>query len=351
MNNFKPSSRILLLLVLSVFFVLSPNLIQAQENDSTQVKKEYPYILPILGKKAFEKGFKLPKPIGLNVGTIFNKQGLVLENFEMAIADPDQILPDSVYKDLNGILDFGPSVGRINTLNFRADVWILPFLSVAGYYGKIWGEQTISFSVVGSPFFESTTDIVGQYYGLDILAVVPIGPLVLSGDYAWTWTTNENLDDPVLVKVSGIRLILPIKTKTPNRSFAFWGGAQYQKLENRTSGNIGFDEALSITEEDKQNLDDHWNSYINNEIQNGQEKYWDDYSRIEQRAQQALYDLVRGVADDNVYYKFDKRLEHKWMMLLGFNYQHSARWQARAEYGFLQDKQQLMVMATYRFGF
>lgn len=351
MNQLELFRKVIFVAFLAMLFVITPNLSQAQESDSTEVKKEYPYILPILGKKAFEKGFTLPKPIGLNVGTIFNKQGLVLENFEMAIADPDQVLPDSVYKDLNGILDFGPSVGRINTLNFRADAWILPFLSVAGYYGKIWGEQTISFSVVGSDFFESTTEIVGQYYGLDILAVVPVGPVVLSGDFAWTWTTNKNLDDPVLVKVSGIRLIMPIKTKIPNRSFAFWGGAQYQKLENRTSGNIGFDEALNISEEDKQNLDNHWNSYTNNEIPNGQGEYWDDYRAYEQRAQQALYELVRGIADDNVYYKFDKRLEHKWMMLLGFNYQHNAHWQARAEYGFLKSKQQLMVMATYRFGF
>ena len=344
---------IALLCVLSVFNYQS---VYSQKIDSTQLRKEYPFRLPILGKKAYEKGYKLQLPLGLSVGTIFNKQGLVLENFEMTIEDPGTPNDDLIYKDLTGILDFGPSQGRINTLNFRADAWILPFLSVGGYYGKVWGEQTISFSVVGSDLLYSTTDIRGQYYGFNLLGAVPLGPVVLMGDYSWSWTTNENLDKPVKVEVGGMRVVRRIKTKKEDRFLAVWVGAQHQKLDNRTSGNIGFDEALGISEEDKQKMDDHFDAVKNDEVvikqdPLGRDQFWSDLGPAEQAIRQAAFDLVRGVVDDNVYYQFDKRLEYAWNMLLGVNYQHNDKLQVRAEYGFLKSKQQLMLMVTYRFGF
>ncbi|WP_420582433.1 hypothetical protein [Reichenbachiella sp.] len=338
------------LCVLTISFLSFTQLI-GQDIDSTQIREEYPYVLPILGNKAYKKGYKLQLPFGASVGTIFNRQGLILENFEMTIEDPDTPEDNLDFKDLTGILDFGPSVGRINTLNFRADAWVFPFLSVGGYYGKVWGEQTISFSVVGSELFYSTTDIRGQYYGFNLLGAVPLGPVALMADYSWSWTTNENLNEPVRVEVSGLRVVRRIKTKRPDRFFAVWAGAQHQKLDNRTSGNIAFDEALGISEEDKQRMDDNWAKYTNNEIPNGSGVFWENVPLTQKIAQQAAYELVRGIADDNVYYKFDKRLEYSWNMLLGINYQHNNKLQLRTEYGFLKSKQQLMVMASYRFGF
>ncbi len=335
--------------ILLTVFLLTSSLF-GQDIDSTQIGKEYPYALPILGKKAYARGFKLQLPYGLSVGTIFNKQGLVLENFEMAIADPGTPNSDLDYLSLDGILDFGPSEGRINTLNFRGDAWVFPFLAVGGYYGRVWGEQTISFSVVGSDLFYSTTDIEGQYYGLNLLGLAPLGPVILMADYSWSWTTNKRLDKPVLVKVSGMRLVRRIMTKTPDRFFAVWAGAQFQNLQSRTSGNIPFDEALGITEEDKQALDDYWTSFRDGSIPNRDGQFWDDLTLTERLLAEAAYNLVSGVVDDDVYYQFDKRLEYDWQMLLGVNYQHNQKWQFRSEYGFLKSKQQLMFMASYRFG-
>ncbi|GAB1307691.1 hypothetical protein KH5_03740 [Urechidicola sp. KH5] len=333
--------------------LLQSNPVYSQTIDSTQIGKEYPYVLPILGKKAYAKGYELQKPFGVMIGSVFNKQGLVLEDFEMAFSN-DGTPPDQ-YFALDGILDFGPSEGRINTINARIDAWILPFLSVGVYYGNVWGEQDIRFSVVGSDYFTSTTDIEGKYYGLNLLGIAPLGPVNIAADYSWSWTTNERLDKPVLINVSGIRVIKQIKTKKKGRFWAVWAGAQFQNLDSRTSGNIAFDEALGITEEDKQALENHWNAVQNDEIvvrQDflGRDVYWSDLSESEQALRTSAYNLVTGTIDSNVYYKFNKRLEYEWNMLLGFNYQHNERWQFRAEYGFLKSKQQLMLSANYRFG-
>jgi len=329
--------------------LISFHQLYSQKIDSTQIGKEYPYVLPILGKKAYAKGYELQKPFGIMLGSVFNKQGLILENFEMALSD-DGSTPET-YFPLNGILDFGPSEGRVSTINVRADAWILPFLSVGVYYGGVWGEQTISFSVLGSNLIESTTDITGKYYGLNLLAVAPVGPVAIAADYSWSWTTNDRLDRPVLVNVSGIRVIKRFMSKKKGRFWAVWGGAQFQKLDNRTSGNIALDEALGISEQDKQLIDDRWGSFQNNEIPNGNGDYWDELNVFEQAIHEKAYNLVSGLVDTTVFYKFDKKLEYEWNMLLGFNYQHSPVWQFRGEYGFLKSKQQLMLSINYRFGF
>ena len=321
-----------------------------QQIDSTQIGKEYPYILPILGKKAYARGYSLQKPFGAMLSSIFNKQGIILEDFELALQGPSGNL--SEYYSLDGILDFGPSEGRIMTANARVDAWILPFFAVGGYYGNVWGEQTITFSLLGNEnLIESVTDINGKYYGLNLLAIVPLGPVNLAADYSWSWTTNDRLDNPVLVKVSGMRLIKQIPTKTKGRFWAVWGGAQFQNLDNRTSGNIGFDEALGISEEAKQEFENTWNSFTNGEIPNGDGQYWDDLSALEKAKHTATYGLVTGLVNTDVYYKFNKKLEYDWNMLLGANFQLSPEWQFRAEYGFLKSKQQVMISANYRFGF
>ena len=59
---------------------------------------------------------------------------------------------------------------------------------------------------------------------------------------------------------------------------------------------------------------------------------------------------LEGLAGTTVYYKFKKRLEFEWNMLIGGTYQFNRHWAVRAEYGFLQSKQQLTFIATYNFG-
>jgi hypothetical protein len=335
------STLILIMLAFSTY---------SQDIDSTQIGKEYPYVLPILGKKAYERGYVLQKPFGVMLGSVFNKQGIIISDMQLAFEDMNGNIGE--FRSLDGILDFGPSTGRINTINTRVDAWILPFFSVGGYYGKVWGEQSITFRLFGNDkLFESVTAINGQYYGFNMVAVAPLGPVNLAVDYSWSWTTNDRLDKPVLVKVSGARLIYRFMTKTPQRFFAVYAGAQYQNLTSQTSGSIGIDEALGISEEDKQFIDDQWEAFMGGQIPDKDGNYWDDLNLVEKATYSTAYQFIRGLSDTTIYYKFRKKLEYEYNMLLGANYQHNARWQARAEYGFLKSKKQLMVSVNYRFGF
>lgn len=317
-----------------------------QEQDSTATRGEYPYILPILGKKAYEKGHNLPLPFSASIGTIFNKQGIILDNFSMDFTQGGESPDFERLQPISDLIVFGPSEGRINTLFARVEAWVLPFLSVGGYFGKVWGEQTVTLT---APIeISSVTDIDGQYYGLNLVGVVPVGPVVLQADYSWAWTTNVRLDKPVLVNVAGMRVIKRFVNKTkPERFWGVWVGAQSQKLDSQTSGNIRLDEALDLNDASLADLDMRWDEYKMG-------PQWDALSPGDKIKAEAAFQIVRnsleGLADTTVYYKFDKRLEFEWNMLIGGTYQFNKHWAARAEWGFLKSKQQLTFIATYNFG-
>lgn len=334
--------KFLFLLVIS----LLSHAISAQKPDTSEVKGEYPYLLPILGKKAHKRGYKLQLPHGLSVGTIFTRQSLILENFKFAFAEEGEIPDFDKYQPLADLIEFGPSEGRINTLNFRFDTWLLPFFSVGGYYGEVWGEQTITLTAPIS--ITSNTDIVGRYYGFNLLAVAPVGPVVLAADYSNSWTTNDRLDKPVQVKVAGLRVIKRFMNKNRNdRFWAVWVGTQFQQLASKTSGNIPLDEALDIDEGTIDEFDMAWEDYK-------MTPEWEELDMLEMAKQEAVYQLARqalvDLTETIVYYEFDKRLEKNWNLMLGANYQINDRFQLRAEYGALKGKQQLMLMGTWRFG-
>lgn len=306
----------------------------AQGFDSTQIGKKYPYKLPILGDKAYTRGYKLPLPHGVMVNSIFNQQNIVLENMELAFLPNGSSISDGDYYDFSDIIVFGPSTGRINTLSFRASTWILPFFAVSLNYGEVWGEQVIRLEAPIA--FESVTDIKGRYYALDFLMVAPLGPLNLAVNWAPAWTTNERLLDPVRADVVSGRLVynFPIGQK-PDRFLGVWVGAQYQKLASKTEGNIPLQEAV-----DPDGL-----------LQQRVDTWYNGLTPLQQQLYgNRVYDAFNNVIDTTVHYRFDKRLENEFNLLFGGQYQFNRSWQLRAEYGVINSKQQVLLSLNYAFG-
>ncbi len=335
--------NIILLLLILTFGISG----YSQELDSSSAKsKEYPYILPILGQKVYDRGYSLPLPFSLSFGTVFNKQGIILEDFTMAFTQGDEIPDFDQLQPISDLIVFGPSEGRINTGFVRAEAWILPFLSIGGYAGKVYGEQTVTLT---SPIeISSVTEIDGQYYGLNLAALAPVGPVILQADYSWSWTTNKNLSEPVLVKVSGMRVLKRfVNPNKEGRFFTAWVGAQTQKLGSQTSGSIALEEALNIDEGFEDDLDMRWEEY-----KMGPE--YGSLSPAEKIKADAAYALLRSgvenLTETTVHYTFNKRLEYEWNMVIGGNYTFNKKWALRAEYGFLKSKQSLMVNLAYSFG-
>ncbi|WP_075604047.1 hypothetical protein [Saccharicrinis aurantiacus] len=321
-------------LITVLALLISITSIYSQGIDSTQVGKEYPYILPILGQKSYERGYKLPKPFGVMLNSIFTKQNIVLENFMLDFVKSGET-PD--LKDLSDIIDFGPSTVKVLTANARADVWILPFLSLGGYYGRFTSETRISLEKPLELNAKSESD--GAYWGFNVLAVAPLGPINLGVDYSWSWSQNELLDKPVLVNVAGVRFIKNWGIKNKSDMFVgAWAGAQFQFLDAGTVGNVRLADVIDVEGGARQDLDDWYGS-----IENPNELH--DY----------LYNKMNEGLDDlentTVHYQFDKRLERNWNFIVGGQWQINRDWQIRTEAGFLPGKYQVMISANYRFGF
>lgn len=322
-------------LLLVVGLLSAPYQSPAQGFDSTQIGKEYPYHLPFLGDKAYSSGYKLPKPIGVMASYIHNDQGIIIDNFEMAFVKPsDPPFREEDYVDWSDVIAFGPSKTKVNTMNFRADAWVLPFLSVGGYYGLFRTQTNITLE---KPFpIVSNTENEGKYYGWNVVAVIPLKVINLQADYTMSFSTNNLLSKPVKVEVSGMRLIKNWQVgKNPDMFLGGWIGAQFQFLEAKTEGKIALNEAIDSSGEFQARLD----SWYNGLSQDEKDRYGD-------RVYEGFNDLV----NTTVHYRFDKRLEYNWNLLTGIQWQINRSWQYRAEFGFLRNKQQLFTGLNYRFG-
>lgn len=326
-------------LFLLVFFVIS-NSLKAQGIDSTQIGKKYPYLLPIWGDKAYQRGIKLPLPHGVMINSIYNEQNILIENFEMAINDGD-------FNDLSDIIVFGPSSADIKTVNARFDTWIFPFLSVGGFYGQYTGTTTVN--LVAPIEFGATSNADGAYWGFNTVGVFPAGPVVISADYSWTWSQNDLLNKPVRVDVSGIRVIknFAVNKNKPDMFVGIWAGAQFQKLGAQTDGEINLGDLVDPDNSKLDEIDQDWADYMAS-------PEYDALSPVGKQLAEDMYNGIRDFYDEaldtTIKYKFNKQLEYNWNMLLGGQWQIDRRWQFRAEYGFLKSKQSFMASLNYRFG-
>src|SRR4051794_41512573 len=90
---------------------------------------DYPYLLPIWGKKVAQKGFKLPKSAGMSVQYLWQQSDIVINNLQVGFNNGPKY-------DLDEIIRFDKAQTTTNGVNIRPDFWILPFLNVYGVLAK-----------------------------------------------------------------------------------------------------------------------------------------------------------------------------------------------------------------------
>src|SRR3954465_10243392 len=129
--------KLVLILVVSVLYtsVFAQNTTdkavwknQAELRDSLKTT-EYPYLLPIWGKKVAQKGFKLPKSAGLSVQYLWQQSDIIINNLQVGFNNGPKY-------NLDEIIRFDKAQTTTNGVNIRPDFWILPFLNVYGVLAK-----------------------------------------------------------------------------------------------------------------------------------------------------------------------------------------------------------------------
>src|SRR3954469_25631717 len=86
---------------------------------------DYPYLLPIWGKRVAQKGFKLPKSGGLSVQYLWQQSDIIINNLQIGFNNGPKY-------NLDEYIRFDKAQTNTNGYNVRPDFWLFPFLNVYG---------------------------------------------------------------------------------------------------------------------------------------------------------------------------------------------------------------------------
>ena len=306
---------------------------QAQQNPDlalTQVQrdsilKDYDNIFPIWGRKAIERGFDLPYPVGININFLYMHQDIAISDLGLSVNENPTQVVDFIF--------FDKADSRISTVNSRFDLWLFPFLSVYGLIGRAASETKVK---IKEPVtFESSADFKGNYYGFGLTTAIGVNQNWLSFDINWAWTDLDKLNEPVRSRIFGIRYGRTIKL-SGQRKASFWIGAMNQKLLNTTTGTVLLSEVLPP------DLGDQLSDYQNSE--------W--YQNLDPQDQAKVDVVIDKILTDSggnsVNYSLEKQPDRPWNFLLGGQYEFNKNWQVRGEVGFLK-RFSILLNANYRF--
>jgi len=300
---------------------------------------EYNYIFPILGQQAYQRGFDIPFPMGLMGNYLWMKQGIVIENMQLGVEGQNTDVPLTPID----FIDFGRNTNTSYAFNFRPDIWIFPFLNVYGLFG--YGSSTTEVNLVEPIELKSVVEQNMSTAGVGIMTGFGLGPLWTSVDANWTWTKSELLEDPVKVKVLGIRLgkTFTFKQK-PDSNFAVWVGGMRARMSSSTLGQIRLGDAIpQETWDRKDEIVDNYNTWYDG--LGPAEKAIVDATAFPE-FMEAL-DARNG--DALISYGMDKRPEQEWNMVIGAQYQMSKRLMFRTEGGIVGDRKSFLLSLNYRF--
>lgn len=332
-------------------------------------KSDYPYSLPIWGEKATKAGYSLPYSAGLSLQYIWQKQDLLIDNLYVGFNNGPEY-------NLDEIVRFDNSVSEATGVNFRPDVWLLPFLNVYGIFAKSNPSTTVGFGVwvpdstsVWKEVFSTSTKQKFDAFsvGFGLTPTIGVGGGFLALDMNFTWTDVSALDKPAFSYIFDPRFGKSFKFKKPERNIALWVGGFRWSINSDTRGSLPLSSVIPPNELQAK-IDQ---GYV--KVGNAQEQvdtWWSSLSPREQsnpvnvakyetanRALGTAGNFLNGVdaaattlANSTVQYSLEKRPALKWNFMVGGQFQYNKNWMVRTEYGFLGSRQHFFTGLQYRFG-
>jgi hypothetical protein len=365
-------SLVCLMLLPGAFSQVYTNKVVGKKNDALKdsiEKQEYPYILPIWGKKATAKGFQLPYSAGLGVNYLWQESDLVIDNLMVGFNNGPMY-------NLDEIIRFDDAKASANAVNIRPDFWLFPFLNVYGILGFARTSTAITAGLwlpdVDSNWTKATTLSTKANFDATVLGFGFTPTLGVAGgwialDMNVAWTDVSALDKPVFTFVFGPRVGKTFKFRNPDMNIAGWVGGFRVKFSSQTSGSLNLtelfptedlqakvDDGMGKVSEKEQQVDDWWNALSPVEQLNPVNKAkHETANRTLDAAGNILTAADAALSDDQsatVEYSLDKKLKDKWNFIIGTQFQINRHFMVRGEYGFLGSRQQFIGGLQYRFG-
>lgn len=317
---------------------------QLQLGDTAKV--EYPYRFPILGAKAFEKGFDIPLPVGGMLNYFTATQDIVIP--EISVGFSDGLLPDIPLTDITNIIEFGEISARVTSINIRPDLWVFPFLNVYGIFGKAYAETTVELTFPIK--MKTVAELEGTSFGLGTTGAGGIGKYFFVLDGNWVWTNMSNFEKPVRSNVFSFRFGRAFKFNSNAQSnIALWAGGMRVRMDGITEGTITLKDVLPPE------------TWVRRDEVVADYRVW--YDNLKPLQQPILYkvatDVFNPIVDNiesadgsgTVQYRLKKAPKQEWNMIIGGQYQLNPHHQFRAEGGVVGNRKSLLLSYNYRWGF
>ena len=330
---------------------------------------EYPYLLPILGKKAAQKGFKLPYSAGIGVNYLWQESDLVIDNLQVGFNN-GALVP------LDDIVRFDKAQSTAMGITVRPDFWLFPFLNVYGIFGRTAASTNVGYGIwipdstnTEKEIFSAETkvDFNATSFGFGLTPTIGVGGGWIAFDMNFTWTDVPQLSKPAFAFVFGPRIGKTFNFKKQDCNIAVWAGGFRLAINTGTTGSVNLADVLPISE---------FQSKINNasaQVENSQEQvntWWAGLTPLEQQnpVNLAKYETannllaktgqvlnnaeaaVNNAGNSTVQYSMDKRPKDKWNFIVGSQFQLNKHWMIRGEFGFLSSRTQFIGGLQYRFG-
>jgi hypothetical protein len=299
------------------------------EAERDSVLRTYDNTFPIWGRKAIERGFDLPKPLGVNVLGVYMTQPIDISNLGLSTGTNPIIPVEQIV--------FGTNKSSVYNVSARADLWLFPFLNVYGFGGRVWANTTVE--LVTPIAFTSSVDQGGYTGGFGLTGAIGVKRNFISADVNWSWTDLDKIIDPVEGRILSFRFGRNLKLDGQKR-LAFWVGTMNQKFGRETDGTIALSEVIPQETVDR----------IRTQLETVDQSPW--YQELNP-AQKVVVDQVvaqllnSNAANTTINYQLHKAPSDPWNMLAGANLDLNKRWTIRAEAGFI-GRTSVLVNAVYR---
>lgn len=332
-------------------------------------KSEYPYVLPILGAKAVKAGYDLPYSAGLSVQYLWQKQDLLINNLNVGFNNGPM-------QNLDEIVRFDNSTSEASGINFRPDVWILPFLNVYGIFAKSKPSTSVAFGVwvpdstdVWKEVFSHSTKAEFDAFsvGFGMTPTIGVAGGFIALDMNFTWTDVDALDKPAFSFIFDPRFGKSFRLKKPDQNFAVWIGGFRWNINSGTKGSLPLGEVFN-TDELGGKIDAGYDKVGSAQVQ--VDTWWAGLTPVEQKnpVNKAKYETanralsaagnfldaadaaLNNVGNSTVQYSLDKQPRLKWNFMVGGQFQFNKHWMIRGEYGFLGSRNHCFAGVQYRFG-
>jgi hypothetical protein len=325
---------------------VGPRKLEVEKEEVVSTEK-WPYMFPIWGQKATDRGHKLQLPYGISSQYYYSSQKLTIPTIKVAFND-GQVF------DVSELVQIGDVEANVGALTFRPNFWLFPFLNLYAVFGIADGETVVPFDAITLPGqtiplnAKSTVVNEGTSFGIGATFTGKVSDLVFIIDANHTWSKMERFDDPFPVAVLSMRFAKRFELSN-GRTLTPWIGAMGQFLSADTVGKIFVNDfapaiegkAAEITAARDTNCQQVAGIWV--------PRPGSGYDAKQCLGVAALSNLANKVADTKVDYAIEKKLQAIWNLMIGANYDLSRNWSVRAEVGVIE-RWSAMVGFEYRFG-